>query len=272
MMIRILFIAIGFILTSCLGNKRMADQSVVSAGKVELVCMPMLGDKPFQFDSMYTSPGDEVYSVNNLKFFISDIAFSRSNTSEKAAQSDTAPNGVYLIDFSEAKRDSATGLLQHSTAFSMQTGAYSDVRFTIGVPRALNHSDPTQAPYPLNIGNTDMFWEWNSGYIFFLLEGRSVVAEDSIVHLAIGGDTRTMPVAFGDLFNAVPLLQVQENTITRVYFKLDLNKVFTNPNGSFYSFRPDEAGIVHGGKYADLLRLNILQSMEFVSTENIPAK
>lgn len=259
------------ILSSCISNKK----SLVASkpfGKVEFICIPMVGDKPFHADSIYISPAGEKYSINNLKFFISDVAFSRSDIAEQAAQSDTALHGVYLVDFSEAQPDSVTGAIHHKTHFNMSAGAYSDIRFTIGIPRALNHSDPTLAPYPLNVGNTDMFWEWNSGYIFFLAEGKSTAAEDGLLHLAIGGDARIMPVGFGDIFNAIPLIQVKENSVTRIYYKIDLNAFFKNQDGSKYSFKPAEASVVHGGKYADLLRMNILQSLEFVSSECIPLK
>lgn len=251
---------------SCAGSKK-AHIETPPVGKVEFICIPMMGDKPFYFDSSYVSAAGERFSISNLKFFISDIAFSRSNTPERSAYSDTAKHGVFLIDLSEAKLNAETGFLNHTTPFTMQTGDYSDIRFNIGVPRALNHSDPTQAPYPLNVGNTDMFWEWNSGYIFFLAEGKSPVAEDSVVHLAIGGDKQIMPIIFGDIFNAVPLIQVKENAVTRVNIRLDVNALFKNFDSSNYSFKTEEASVVHGGKYADLLRLNILNSLEFVSTE-----
>lgn len=256
------------LLNACVGSKKAAVDTVPTA-QVEFVCIPMIGDKPFYMDSLYVNSAGETFSINNLKFFISDLAFSRSNTPERAAHSDTAAHGVFLVDLSDAKINTATGFLNHTTHVAMQTGAYSDIRFNIGVPRALNHSDPTQAPYPLNVGNDDMFWEWNSGYIFFLAEGKSNVAEDSILHFAVGADTRIMPVSFGDIFNAVPLIQVKENRLTRVYFKLDVNAFFKNPDGSSYSFKYADASIVHGGRYADILRLNILQSLEFVSAECI---
>jgi hypothetical protein len=198
---RILVLVIGLtiaVFTSCVKPKT-SSQPVLSSGRVEINCMLMMGDKPFYFDSIYTSPGGEAYSINNLKFFISDIAFSRSNTAEQTAQSDSALQGVFLVDFLEANRNAGNGVLQHTTYFNIQTGDYSDLRFNIGIPRALNHGDPTQAPYPLNVGNTDMFWEWNSGYIFFLAEGKSLVAEDSILHFAIGGDKQIMPISFGDI-------------------------------------------------------------------------
>lgn len=259
------------LLCSC-ANQKTKSHATVSTGKVEFICVPMVGDKPFYFDSIYKTPAGETYAVNNLKFFLSDIAFSRSDISERPAQSATAAYGVYLADFTETTGDTMAGKLRYKAGFDMQTGAYSDIRFNIGIPRFHNHGDPTQAPSPLNIGNTDMFWEWNSGYIFFLLEGKSDYAEDSIIHIAVGGDSRIMPVSFGDLFNAVPLVRVQENAITRIYFKLDLNSIFINADGSLYSFKSGEAAVVHGGYYADRMRLNILQSVEFISTENIPVK
>ncbi len=269
----ILVVAYGFILllSSC-AHQKTKSHAAVTTGKIELVCIPMVGNEPFYFDSIYKTRAGETYAINNLKFFLSDIAFSRSDIAERSAQSVAAVHGVYLADFTETTGDTMPGKLRYKARFEMQTGAYSDIRFNIGIPRSLNHGDPTQAPSPLDIGNTDMFWQWNSGYIFFLLEGKSNYAEDSIVHIAVGGDSRIMPVSFGDLFNAVPLVRVQEDAITRVYFKLDLNRMFINADGSFYSFKPEEAAIVHGGYYADQMRQNILQALEFVSVENIPVK
>ncbi len=257
--------------SACVSSKKTGVQ-IRPVATVEFVCIPTVNNKPFYLDSIYINPSGESYSINNLKFFMSDIAFSRSNTAERAAHSDAAAQGVFLVDFSAANHDTATGFVEHTTSFSMQTGAYSDIRFSIGVPRALNHSDPTQAPYPLNVGNTDMFWEWNSGYIFFLAEGKSSVAEDRLLHLAVGGDARIMPISFGDIFNAVPLIEVKENALTRIYIKLDVNKLFMNADKQPYSFKSAEASVVHNGIYADALRLNILQALEFVSTECIPSK
>lgn len=272
---RNIFITIVFICMlfgSCISNKKSSGDISKPVSKVEFVCIPMIGNKPFNLDSMYISPACEIYSITNLKFFISDIAFSRSDIHEAGAQSDTSKDGVFLIDFSQAMCDSVSGGLQYKTYFTMPTGAYSDIRFTIGVPRVMNHSDPTMAPYPLNVANTDMFWEWNSGYIFFLAEGRCAVAEDSLLHLAIGDDTRSMPIHFGDIFNAVPLIQVKENSLTRIYYTIDLNTLFKNQDGSKYSFRNAESSVVHNGMYADILRLNILHSLEFVSSECILLK
>jgi hypothetical protein len=111
---------------------------------------------------------------------------------------------VYLIDFSESNQDSITGALSVSIPLTVAIGNYSDVRFNIGLPRPLNHSDPTMAQEPLDLAKGDMFWEWNTGYIFLLIEGTSETASDSILHFAIGVDSRIMPFSFGDIFDATP--------------------------------------------------------------------
>jgi uncharacterized repeat protein (TIGR04052 family) len=47
---------------------------------------------------------------------------------------------------------------------TVPAGRYVGLRFTLGVPFARNHGDPTVAPSPLNL--TAMFWNWQGGYKF----------------------------------------------------------------------------------------------------------
>lgn len=52
---------------------------------------------------------------------------------------------------------------------SLQAGEPTDtLRFTLGVPFELNHSNPLQAKAPL--ADSDMFWTWQLGYKFFRLD------------------------------------------------------------------------------------------------------
>ncbi len=258
------------LLTACVPQQtRNKKHSVVSKnGQVELVFTPMVDTAIFSFDRTYISPSGESFKIHKIKFFISDIACSSSNMPEARAISN-ASNGVYLVDFSEATIDTNSNKLMSSVRFDVAEGCYSDIRFNLGLPRALNHADPTMAPAPLDLAKADMFWEWNSGYIFLLIEGGSSIAEDSLLHFAIGGDARIMPFSFGDIFDAVPLVQVKENGLTRVHFSFDLNKLFINGDGSAYSFKSPNASDVHGGYSADLLRMNALKALEFVSVECI---
>jgi hypothetical protein len=263
---RLNYIVISLIvlLSACVAQQKENKKCAVvsKTGQVELVFTPMVDTAIFRFDRTYISPNGEPFKIHKIKFFISDVACSSSNMPESSAIL-KASNGVYLVDFSEATIDSISNKLSASVGFDVAEGRYSDIRFNLGLPRALNHADPTMAPAPLDLAKADMFWEWNSGYIFLLIEGESSVAEDSLLHFAIGSDARIMPFSFGDIFDAVPLVQVKENGLTRVHFSFDLNKLFINGDGSAYSFKSPDASDVHGGYWADVLRINTLKALEF---------
>lgn len=67
------------------------------------------------------------------------------------------------------------------------------LRFTIGVPFALNHIDASTAPSPLN--QTAMFWNWLGGYKFVRLEGATTeLSTGWQFHL---GSTSCIPVEGG---------------------------------------------------------------------------
>ena len=209
----------------------------------------------------------EQYSLKSLKFFICDLGFSLSTGIENSPQAESTKHGVFFIDFSDQKNKTDT--LNAKIKFKIKAGDYSDIRFNIGVPRQLNHSDPTVAPPPLDIGKGDMYWEWNSGYIFFLIEGKGPEIKNNLLHLAIGEDSRIMQFSFGNLFEMTPLIKIKKNKTTRIEFQLDLNKILINGDGSKYSFKSFDAANVHGGYFADILRMNILHAINFKSSRII---
>ncbi len=47
-------------------------------------------------------------------------------------------------------------------------GDYRGLRFTVGVPEALNHANPLTAAFPLN--DSGMFWSWQQGYKFLRID------------------------------------------------------------------------------------------------------
>jgi len=73
---------------------------------------------------------------------------------------------VALIDFENGQGPCRNGTpaTNMSVRGSVPAGNYSGVKFTVGVPFARNHGDPTVAPAPLS--STAMFWNWQGGYKF----------------------------------------------------------------------------------------------------------
>jgi len=101
-------------------------------------------------DSSYLNPFGESYSISKLKYYVSNIHFSRFSEL----------NGYRLIN----------ALEDNSFTLPMPPGQYQELSFMIGVDSARNCSGAQSGALdPLN----DMFWTWNSGYVMFKLEGNS---------------------------------------------------------------------------------------------------
>jgi len=65
-------------------------------------------------------------------------------------------------------------------------GTYTGVRFTVGVPFALDHIDQSIAPSPLNLAS--LFWGWQDGYRFLKIDMVDIGTLSSLfVHLGSMG-------------------------------------------------------------------------------------
>ena len=103
-------------------------------------------------DSSYTNAFGESYTVTRLKFYM-------GNTSLKNATQSSRFENI-LVDAAEDQEQ----------VLSIAPGRYDTLEFLLGVDSALNNSGAQDGVLdPLN----GMFWTWNSGYIFFKLEGYS---------------------------------------------------------------------------------------------------
>jgi uncharacterized repeat protein (TIGR04052 family) len=75
-------------------------------------------------------------------------------------------DNLALLDFEDGSGPCRNGTAGTNTEVrgSVPAGRYTGLRFTLGVPFARNHGDPTTAPAPLNL--TALFWNWQGGYKF----------------------------------------------------------------------------------------------------------
>lgn len=108
------------------------------------------------YDSLYTNPFGEEYSINKFRYYISHLSLSNSKGES------VKDSGFYLID--EKIPSSQTIRL------SLPAGKYRAIHFLLGVDSLHNVSgaqsgalDPAK----------DMFWTWNTGYVMAKLEGQS---------------------------------------------------------------------------------------------------
>jgi uncharacterized repeat protein (TIGR04052 family) len=116
--------------------------------------------------------------LKDFRFYVSNVRMVRADGSEAAlvlgaddAWNLSAGNDrVTLIDLEDATGSCAGGTAATNAVVrgTVPAGAYVGVKFTMGVPFALNHTDYAAAPQPL--ASQAMAWSWQSGRKFAKIE------------------------------------------------------------------------------------------------------
>ncbi|MGE3270255.1 MAG: MbnP family copper-binding protein [Chloroflexota bacterium] len=135
----------------------------------------MVGDQPFACGQRYTlgSTGATVLP-SDFRFYVSEIVLldAAGNATPLTLEQDNKwqYENVALLDFEDKTGPCANGTseLRNIVVGTAPAGEYTGVRFSLGVPFALNHQDSTLAPSPLNL--TSLFWTWQGGYKFFRVD------------------------------------------------------------------------------------------------------
>jgi hypothetical protein len=165
----------------------------------------------------YTNSSGESFTVTKLKYYISNVRLLNADSVVYSL-----PDGYFLVDESN----------QASTKLSLPNvpgGAYTSIKFTLGVDSARNVSGAqTGALDPAN----GMFWTWSSGYIFYKLEGTSPAATGGITY-HIGGfrdanNTNAIREVEVDFMGSS--LQVDGSREAEIHVLADVLKVFSTPN------------------------------------------
>lgn len=115
----------------------------------------------------YTNANGDQFNVTLLNYYISNVKLKKGDGT------------VYTVP-----QDSSYFLVKESVAASREiklknipAGDYTEVTFTVGVDSTRNTMDLSKRTGMLdpaaNSGEDNMYWSWNSGYIFFKMEGLS---------------------------------------------------------------------------------------------------
>lgn len=131
------------------------------------------GKKPF---SCKARLGD--FTPHHLKFFVHDVVLEQAGKTLPLRLEQDGRwqyQGLALLDFEDG-----TGFCKNGTpelrqeiigkiSSSLDPAQPATLHFKLGIPFALNHLDPVQAPPPLS--DTSMHWSWQGGFKYFRLEG-----------------------------------------------------------------------------------------------------
>lgn len=128
---------------------------------VELRIVPKFGTSDLRLGTRYVSAANDTIRFSTIKFYLSEIKLIDTTGSEHEIE------GIYMVDL-EDSAFTANGYI--SIDVEGDPGFYRGIRFSVGVPTDQNHRDAATQQSPLG-PNSGMYWTWNPGYIFHMIEG-----------------------------------------------------------------------------------------------------
>lgn len=221
---------------------------LAAAAPVTLTVNLTNGKDPFT--GKVTTSGGQTISMDTWKFYVSNVALVKADGSEQPV------SGLNLVKLKAG--DSFQNVVMFKG--NAPAGEYKGVRFSIGVPRAVNHKDATTAKAPLSVDD-GMFWAWNSGYIFSSFEGKTDLNGSALpVALHYGEDKNYSTISFADLQKNTMNMTLMNHGMT-IPLNLDVAKlVSTGPNGEKFDLTQAKYQQAHFGAVSDQLRANLLSA------------
>src|ERR1700746_1185644 len=127
-------------------------------GSLSIAFSHYVDDRPLNlYSNVYTNNLGQTFTVNNFKYYISNIHLQKKDGTEFISPD------YFLINEDE---ESSKNIILNN----IPDGEYTSISFIVGVDSAHNCSGAQSGALdPAN----GMFWAWNTGYIFLKLEGKS---------------------------------------------------------------------------------------------------
>lgn len=127
----------------------------------------VLGDAASSAATVNTSASGQPHHFSELKYVISNIRLIKVDGTEIPYHTNDLDNGATVVN--QAKPQSLDFVLTNIPA-----GEYKELQFGLGVPSQLNTLDEVRFPKfyaAAGANDTEMMWEWGTGYRFTKIEG-----------------------------------------------------------------------------------------------------
>lgn len=215
------------LLAACNGNGSKISPD--TKGSVSVEFENTFGGNPLEFGKQYVNAQSEKFTVTTFNYFISNIKLRKTDGTEFTVPQDSS---YFLVKGDEAN----THILKLS---NVPGGDYNGITFTIGVDSLRNTLDVSRRTGALDMGKaaSGMYWRWNSGYIFLMMEGKSEAAPDSLLnqfYYHIGGfggydsktinNIRTKTIDFGS-----SRIMVKADKKPVIHLSVDVEEFFKGP-------------------------------------------
>ncbi len=236
------------LITGCSKDDDNTDTTPTVVPKLTIEMDHLAGLQKFYFDSSYTTADGDVITADLFKYYVSNIRLVRNDNSEYVI-----PETYFLVNH----EDATTMQLKMD---SLESGSYKGIKFILGIDSARNVSGAQEGALdPVN----GMFWTWNTGYIFFKLEGASAViptpAQTFTYHVGgfSGANVNYKEISLDFDGDILPLAN---NTNPELHLVVDVLELFKNPTtidlATFASSvtMPNPSATTLANNYADMFR------------------
>lgn len=204
------------------------DNDMTGTGTLTLEFDNRIGSTELKLgETKATNASGEEFTVTTLNYFVSNIELADMN-----GKTVSFPDQYFLV----READAASKMI---TLTDIPAGDYHHLSYMIGVDSLKSVSPESERTGVLDIysyGDDNMYWVWNSGYIFFKMEGVSSVSTKpgNVFKFHIGGfggrDTAT-PNNLKVIDTMLPEeVAVRNGSTGTTHIILDVNKVFDNVN------------------------------------------
>jgi len=250
-MFRIIFIEVFvfvlLIVVSCKKDKPVPEPINSQNPSLIIEFEPTVYSEPLVANTKwYTNLSKDSFTVSKFNYYISNIRFMRSDSTYFVV-----PESYHLIEHVERK--------QKIILNAMPEGEYIGLDFLIGVDSLRNVSGS-------QTGDLDpsklMFWDWNTGYIFFKLEGKFTTLiwpDEGDYAIHIGGFSGKDNAIQSCQFNLPDTLHLKKQITSKLYFKVKLEEVFQNPVyidfSYYYATLPNNNAKMIADNYRDMFHL-----------------
>ena len=146
-----------------------------------------VGTHTANYDSTFINSAGQRFTIEDYRMYISNVVLIKSDGSELPI------TGKIFLTNPE---------IDEYELGMVPVGNYKGFRFIVGLDSTINHSDPSTYPSsnPLSVQTPSIHWSWNSGYIFWKVEGKvdTTVAQtgpvnvDYLYHIGMDEFKRTI--------------------------------------------------------------------------------
>ena len=206
-------------------------------------------------DKQYTNALGESFNITFLQYYVSNLRLLRKDGSEYVVPQDES---YFLIRQQHPES-------QKITLNNVPKGDYVGLSFVIGVDSLRSASEVSKRKGCLDVGGDgkDMYWAWNSGYIFVKMEGTSPQIpltgnrKEPIFLYHIGlfggmGDKKTLNnIKVASLNFGKEKVKIKPDKNVALGITTDVSKLFTGTTNVSFAANPTVMAGPYSAKIAD---------------------